>query len=175
MGRINIRTINGKKHNGHLNIHHQRVQNRASAVLDAYDELDECMEIDLIAHLHKITTKQIEQDIYGSHEDFVKRYGTVSSKKFYQAMQKCATEINDGVHPALASVSNNVPYKIIHDLEQNSNIKEIADRFFNEMMKLNKHNRDKNPEVADYISSSVSVSQSGFLKYISDFSEKSVK
>jgi hypothetical protein len=158
MGRINIRAINGQKHNGHLETRFQRVQNRASAVLDAYDESEQCVEIDLVAHLHRIPIKQIEQDIHGHHEDFVKRYGTVSSKKFHQAITKCLAEINDGVHPALASVSYHVPYKIIHNLEENSNIEEITNSFFNEMMKLDKHNREKNPQVAEHNSTSVSVS-----------------
>ncbi len=157
MGRINVRTINGKKHNGYLDFKHQKVQNRASAVLDAYDESDECIDIDVIAHMHRITTKQIEQDMYGNYEDFQKRYGTTSSKRFFQALQKCIAEIDHGVHPALASVSNNVPYKIICNLQQNPNVKEIADNFFNEMTKLNKHSTEENRKVIQHISSSVSA------------------
>jgi hypothetical protein len=164
MKRNNIRTINGKKHNGHLDIHHQRIQNRASAVLDAYDEFDESMDIDLIAHLHRLPAKQIEQDIYGNPEDFVKRFGTVSSKKFHQAVQKCLAEINYGIDPALASVSNNVPYKTLRDLQQSSNIKEVIDNFFNEMTKLNKHNTEENRKVVHHTSNSVSVSLFAFKK-----------
>ena len=164
MTRTNIRTINGKKHNGHLDIHHQRVQNRASAILDAYDELDEPVDIDLIAHMHRITAKQIEQDIYGHHEDFQKRYGTKSSKKFHQAVKKCIAEINDGVHPTLASVSSNVPYKLIRDLQRNPNVKQIVDNFFHEMIKSDKHNIQENRQVVQHISSSVSVSPFKLLK-----------
>ncbi|CAF1488393.1 unnamed protein product, partial [Adineta steineri] len=154
MSHPNIRTINEKKNNGHLAIHHQRIQDRASAVLDAYDEFDESIGIDLIAHLHKIKSKQIERDIYGLPEDFQKRFGTKSSEKFHQAIQKCIAEINDGVHPAIASVANNIPYKIICDIQQNSDVKEVVDDFFNEMIQLNKHNAEKNRTVVEHISCS---------------------
>ena len=59
MNRINVRTINGSKHNGHLDYHHQRIQNRAAAVLDAWDEFGESLTIDLIAHMHRISVDQI--------------------------------------------------------------------------------------------------------------------
>lgn len=157
MDRPNIRTINGKKHNGHLAMHHQRVQNRSSAVLDAYEEFDECLDIDLVAHMHRIPSEQIERDIFGHHEDFHKRFGSKSSEKFRKAVQTCLVEIDDGVHPALSSVANNVPYKIIRDIQQGADVKEVVTDFFNEMVKLNKHHMAKNCEVLEHISSSVSI------------------
>jgi hypothetical protein len=57
MSRINICTINGAKHNDHLDFRYQRVQNRASALLDAWSEYGESMTIDLLTHLHHISVE----------------------------------------------------------------------------------------------------------------------
>ncbi len=38
MSRINVRTINGAKHNGHLDFHYQRVQSTVGAILDTSEE-----------------------------------------------------------------------------------------------------------------------------------------
>ena len=61
MTRLNIRTINGAKHNGHLEYRFRRIQNRAAAVLDAYDDSAEPEALDLIAHLHRLPVDVIKK------------------------------------------------------------------------------------------------------------------
>ena len=46
----NIRTVNGARRNPHLDPRYVRVQNRAAAVLDAWNEYGEAYTIDIIAH-----------------------------------------------------------------------------------------------------------------------------
>ena len=40
MSSVNICTVNGEKHNGHLQTHYQQIQNRSAAVLHVYGEAD---------------------------------------------------------------------------------------------------------------------------------------
>lgn len=77
----NVRTINGPAHNGHLGHRYRWLQNRASAVLDAYEEFDEGLNIDLVAHMHWISVQQIKSDIFSNPKDLKKRFGVKSSIK----------------------------------------------------------------------------------------------
>lgn len=131
MTRINIRTINGAKHNGHLDSHHRRVQNRAAAVLDAFDEFGESLNIDLVAHLHRITVEQIRKDLYDDPAEIREKFGTKPSIKLENVLNKCVQEINEGVNPALSAVAHSIPLKLIHDIQNTSDIKEVLNNFFN--------------------------------------------
>lgn len=74
MTRINIRTVNGENSPG-LNSRYARVQNRAAAVIDFSKECGIGLPIDLVAHLHRISVKQIEADFYGNLLEIKRRYG----------------------------------------------------------------------------------------------------
>ena len=63
MNPINIRTVNGARHNGQVDFRYQRVQNRATAVLDACEEFGESLDIDIVARLHRLDVNQIRKDI----------------------------------------------------------------------------------------------------------------
>lgn len=94
MGRVNIRTINAAKHNGYLPRRYQRVQNRASVVLDAYEEFGiKSFTIDVVAHMHRLSVQQIEKDLYGDLKDLQKRFGTKSLIKLQRTVEKCIKEI----------------------------------------------------------------------------------
>lgn len=130
MSRINVRTINGAKHNGHLDSHHRRVQNRAAAVLDAWDEYGESLTTDVIAHLHRITVEQIKKDLYGDPTEIKKRFGSRSSIKLENVLKKCIKEIDEGVNPALTAVAHNIPFKLIRDIQNNPDIEQVLKEFF---------------------------------------------
>ena len=98
MGRVNIRTVNGAKHNGHLDPRYSRVQNRAAAVLDAWDEFGESMPLDVVAHMHRISSEQIKKDLFGEPSDIKKRFGIRSSAKLEYTLKKCLKELNRGIN-----------------------------------------------------------------------------
>ncbi|CAF4499515.1 unnamed protein product, partial [Rotaria sp. Silwood2] len=129
MSSVNIRTINGAKHNGHLPAHLQRVQNRAAAVLDAWIAIDESCSFDIVAHLHRISIDQIEKDLYGDITDLRKRFGK-SLKKFQGAIQQCVTEIEGGINPALVAVAHHIPFSLLHDIQNTKDVQQSINNFF---------------------------------------------
>ena len=139
MSRINIRTKKGARCNRHLSHQHQQVQNRASAIIDAWDEFGESMEIDSVAHIHRISTNQIKKDMYGDPIDFKKRFGNESSLLLEKTLKICVKEINKGINPALVAVIHNIPFLLIRSIEKDSDIKQRAAEFFCDMMMLNEN------------------------------------
>jgi hypothetical protein len=133
MGRPNIRTVNGARKNPQLDPRYSRVQNRAAAVLDAWDEHGEVHAVDLIAHLHRIPISQIEKDLYGEPTDIQRRFGFKSTIRLERALKKCEKELKKGAQPALIAVANHVPYTLLRFLQDNGNIKELASTFLNDM------------------------------------------
>ncbi|CAF3689036.1 unnamed protein product [Rotaria sordida] len=146
MSSVNIRTVNGAKHNGQLHLHHQRIQNRAAAVLDAWNEFGESLPIDVVAHMHHIQVSQIKKDLYGDKIDFKKRFGTKSSLKFERALELCMKEIEEGVNSALSGVAHNIPFMLIRDIQNSRNVKQVATDFFRNIMTSNENESKENPE-----------------------------
>ncbi|CAF1474305.1 unnamed protein product [Adineta steineri] len=163
MSRINVRTINGAKHNGHLDSHHQRVQNRAAAVLDAWDEYGETLNIDVIAHIHRIKVERIEKDLYGDPAEIKERFGTGFSIKLQNVLKKCIKEIDEGVNPALTAVAHNIPYKLIRDIQNNPDMKQIVTEFLCNINKLNENEEENNSSVEADTSSIDIYSTENFL------------
>lgn len=131
---LNIRTINGSRHNGHLEHRYIKIQNRASALLDASDEDDEYLE--LIAHLHRLSIEQIKRDLYGELSEIKKRFGIRSSNKLEETLKTCLKEISKGVNIALVAVAYHVPYKLLCSVENNNNnVKEAATKFLIDIRK----------------------------------------
>lgn len=145
------------------------MQNRASAVLDAYDQFENRIDVNLAVHLHALPVKQIETDMYGEYQDFKKRYGVKSSNKFYLALKKCIKEIKSGINIALASAANHVPYEVVFNLGQHSNIKQIADEFFHEMMSSKEPNMPQNRHIVRRILTSVCAQSLDLINYIKLF------
>ncbi|CAF2648239.1 unnamed protein product [Rotaria sp. Silwood2] len=135
MNRSNIRTVNGAKHNGHLEHRYKHVQNRAAAVIDAWNELEDEESIDLIAHLHRISIDQIKNDLLGEPLDIKRRFGIASTDKLEQTLRKCLKEINEGVNHALVAVANHVPFRLLCSVQNNGNIREIATIFLSDVRK----------------------------------------
>ena len=134
MNRLNIRTVNGARHNGLLEPRYIKIQNRAAAVLDALDEDDESLE--LIAHLHRLSIEQIKKDLYGEPSEIKKRFGIRSSNKLERTLKTCLKEIKKGVHNALVAVAYHVPYTLLCSVENNNNnIKEAATKFLLDIRK----------------------------------------
>ncbi|CAF0902184.1 unnamed protein product [Adineta steineri] len=132
MDRMNIRTIHSATHNSHLHLHDQQVQNRAAALLAACEEVEDLNQfsnIRVLAHLHSISVEQVKNDLYGDRIEIKKRFGIKSSLNLEKALEKCMQEINEGVNPALAAVVHGVPFKLIRDVENNPNIKEVMNGF----------------------------------------------
>ncbi|CAF4088654.1 unnamed protein product [Adineta steineri] len=132
MDRMNIRTIHSPTHNSHLHLHDQQVQNRAAALLAACEEVEDLNQfsnIRAIAHLHNTSVEQVTKDLYGDRIEIKKRFGIKSSLNLEKALEKCMQEINEGVNPALAAVVHGVPFKLIRDVENNPNIKQVMNGF----------------------------------------------
>ena len=145
MGPVNIRTVNGAKHNGHLQPHHQRIQNRAAAVLDAWDEFGETLPIDVVAHLHRIQVDQIKKDLYGDAIEFKNRFGTKSSLKFDRALERCMKEIEEGVNSSLAAVAHRIPFMLIRDIQKSRDGKQVANDYFRNITASNENEPKKHP------------------------------
>lgn len=135
MKRLNIRTVNGARSNPHLDSRYVRAQNRAAAVLDAWNEFGEALPIDLVAHLHRIGTDQIEKDLHGQPADIQRRFGFRSTVKLERVLQKCQKELSNGEDAALVAVANHVPFMLLRSLHNNGNVKEVARMFLNDMNK----------------------------------------
>ncbi|CAF0872979.1 unnamed protein product [Rotaria sordida] len=133
MKRLNIRTINGSIHNGHLEHRYRKIQNRAAAAIDAFNEDGESLE--LVAHLHRISIDQIQKDLYGEPSEIKKRFGIQSTVKLEKTLKTCLKEINKGVNKALVAVAYHVPYTLICSLENNNNIREAATKFLIDIRK----------------------------------------
>ncbi|CAF1049511.1 unnamed protein product [Rotaria sordida] len=146
MSSVNIRTVNGAKHNGQLHLHHQRIQNRAAAVLDAWNEFGESLPIDVVAHMHHIQVSQIKKDLYGDKIDFKKRFSTKSSLKFERALELCMKEIEEGINSALPAVAHNIPFMLIRDIQNSRNVKQVVTDFFRNIMTSNENESKENPE-----------------------------
>ncbi|CAF4314483.1 unnamed protein product, partial [Adineta steineri] len=132
MDRMNIRTIHSATHNSHLHLHDQQVQNRAAALLAASEEVEDLNQFSnnrVFAHLHSISIEQVKKDFYGDRIEIKNRFGIKSSLNLEKALEKCMQEINEGVNPALAAVVHGVPFKLIRDVENNPNIKEVMNGF----------------------------------------------
>jgi hypothetical protein len=127
--RINIRTLNGNKHNPLLPPKFQRIQNRASAVWDAWEEHGSGISLEMVAHLHKISLEQIHVDTYGNPVDIDKRFGIEDSAKLECALKICLKEIQSGIDSPLVAVANHVPFCLIRQLEDVGNIKIVANDF----------------------------------------------
>lgn len=147
MSRRNIRTVNGAKHNPHVDHRYARVQNRAAAVIDASEEFGIGFPIDLVAHLHKISEKQLKQDIYGDPIDIQKQYGKKSTLKLERVLQQCLEEIDGGENCALVAVANRIPFVLLRSLEKTRQVHETAKKFLKEMReKLLNDNEKENAE-----------------------------
>lgn len=94
MNRVNVRTVNGAKHNGLLEPRYAQVRNREAAVLDAWANGDDGLSLDLVAILHHIPSKRIEQDLYGEPSDIKKRFGINSTTKLESTIRQCFKEIS---------------------------------------------------------------------------------
>ena len=142
---MNIRTVNGARRNGHLQHRYRRIQNRAAAVLDASNEYGETIPIDVIAHMHRISINQINKDMFGEPFDIKNKFGLKSTAKLERCLRKCLKQLNTGINRALVAVSNNVPFMLLHMLEDNPNVNEVATAFLADINeKLNNMERDKN-------------------------------
>ena len=133
MSRRRIRTTNGARKNPHLDAKYIRIQNRAAAIIDAWEEYGEALPIDTIAHLHRLSTGQIEQDLFGEPADIERRFGFKSTVKLERALKECQKELKKGVEPALVAVANHVPFALLRSLQNNGNIKELAKTFLGDM------------------------------------------
>jgi hypothetical protein len=133
MKRRNIRTVNGAAHNPHLESRYRQVQNRAAAVLDASDEVDNVGTLDLIAHLHRISIDKIKKDLYGEPTDIEKRFGIKSTAKLEHTLNKCLKELNSGVNEALVAVAHHVPFMLLRTLQEERNVKEVASTFLRDI------------------------------------------
>ncbi|CAF4240825.1 unnamed protein product [Rotaria sp. Silwood2] len=158
MSSVNIRTINGAKHNGHLPAHLQRVQNRAAAVLDAWIAIDESCSFDIVAHLHRISIDQIEKDLYGDITDLRKRFGK-SLKKFQGAIQQCVTEIEGGINPALVAVAHHIPFSLLHDIQNTKDVQQSINNFFLNIAAPNPREEQTTNTDSDFTIDTVNVSQ----------------
>jgi hypothetical protein len=144
MKKINIRTHNGAKHNPHLSSHHRRVQNRAAAVLDAWDEFGESNPIDVVAHMHRLSVIRIKKDLYGDPANIKKIFGTKSSSKLEHALKKCIKEMDEGVNSALVAVAHNIPFMLIRKIQNNQNVKQVATQFLRDI--INRSNENEQEE-----------------------------
>ncbi|CAF1121175.1 unnamed protein product [Rotaria sordida] len=123
--------------------HHQRIQNRAAAVLDAWDEFGESLPTDLVAHMHRISVDHINKDLHGDRIDFKKRFGTKSSMKFERVLTECMKEIEEGIDAALVAVSHNIPFMLICDIQNSQNPNQVATNFFHTIMASNESEQNK--------------------------------
>ena len=114
---MNIRTVNDAK------------RNPRPAVLDAWEEFGETLPLDLVAHMHRLSIDQIEKDMFGEPFDIKEKFGLTSIEKLKHRLRKCLEEINQGLNPALVSVSNHIPFVLLRELGDNPNIDEVAKRF----------------------------------------------
>ncbi|CAF3431091.1 unnamed protein product [Rotaria socialis] len=119
----------------------------------------ESLMIDIVAYLHRTSVEQIQKDLYGDRKEFKKRFGTKSVLKFENEVKRCMKEIEDGIHPTLASVAHNVPFILIHKLENNKYEKQLITDFFHDINKLNENEKIKdNNDINFVIMSRVSAS-----------------
>ncbi|CAF4164381.1 unnamed protein product [Rotaria sp. Silwood2] len=165
MSPINIRTVNGAEHNGQLPTRYQRIQNRAAAVLDAWDEFGESLPIDLIAHMHHINADQIRKDLKGDQIDFKKRFGAKSSTKFEHVLKRCMNEIEEGVDSALAAVAHNIPFMLVRDIQNGKNLKQVTADFFLAMTTSNENKPNTTEEGLDFTTNEVCVKQVDFSRF----------
>ncbi|CAF3553648.1 unnamed protein product [Rotaria sp. Silwood1] len=131
--RVNIRTVTGNKHSPLLPSKFQRVQNRAAAIWDAWNEDGRGLALELVAHLHRISAEQIYYDIYGNPSDVDKRFGIEDSTKLERTLHVCLKEIEQGIDSSLVAVANHVPFYLIHQLQDPRDIKTLANDFLRKM------------------------------------------
>ncbi|CAF3006289.1 unnamed protein product [Rotaria sp. Silwood2] len=111
--RINIRTMNGKKHDPFLPTKFQRVRNRVAAILNAWTENRDSFSVDLVAHLHRVSAKQIHNEIYRHPSDFDEYFGIEDSTKSECTLEIYLKEIEQGIDSSLVVVANHVPFCLI--------------------------------------------------------------
>ncbi|CAF4889710.1 unnamed protein product [Rotaria sp. Silwood1] len=131
--RVNIRTVTGNKHSPLLLSKFQRVQNRAAAIWDAWNEDGRGLALELVSHLHRISAEQIYYDIYGNPSDVDKRFGIEDSTKLERTLHVCLKEIEQGIDLSLVAVANHVPFYLIHQLQAPRDIKTLANDFLQKM------------------------------------------
>ncbi|CAF2647245.1 unnamed protein product [Rotaria sp. Silwood2] len=105
---VNIRTVSGNKLNPLLPSKFQRVQNRAAAIWDAWNEDGRGLALELVAHLHRISAERIYCDIYGNSSDVDKRFGIEDSTKLERTLHisvKTTTSTKSPLKPIENSLS----------------------------------------------------------------------
>jgi hypothetical protein len=144
--RVNIRTINGIKHNPTLPPKFRRAQNRAAAVFDAWDEFGETYPLGVIAHLHSLPVEQIHEDMYDDPRKIDKRFGTTKSNKIEPVLNTCLKELDSDIHPTLVAVANHIPFVIVRLLQDQRDVKRIANEFIQDMSKKLREIRQEDNE-----------------------------
>ncbi|CAF4426383.1 unnamed protein product [Rotaria sp. Silwood2] len=112
---VNIRTVSGNKHNPLLPSKFQRVQNRAAAIWDAWNEDGRGLALEFVPHLHRVSAERIYYDIYGNPSNVDKRFGIEDSTKLKRTLNVCVKEIEQEIDSSLVAVANNVPFYLIHE------------------------------------------------------------
>jgi hypothetical protein len=135
INRVNVRTINGAKNNGALPPKFRRVQNRAAAVLDAWDDLG--YDIDTLVHLHRLSKETIRADMFGDPENMCKQFDLTKTDGIAKVLTTVLSEIDKGFDPALVSVANNIPYSVVVNLldDRDHDVEEAASNFAKDMTK----------------------------------------
>ncbi|CAF2835924.1 unnamed protein product [Rotaria sp. Silwood2] len=85
---VNIRTVSGNKHNPLLPSKFQRVQNRAAAIWDAWNEDGRGLALEFVPHLHRVSAERIYYDIYGNPSNVDKRFGIEDSTKLKRTLNR---------------------------------------------------------------------------------------
>ena len=162
--RANVRTINGNKHNTSLAPKFQRVQNRAAAILDAWNPFGESHSLELIAHLHSLKVEQIRRDLYGDPCEIEKRFGTDNTDKIERVLYTCLKELDENVHPTLVAIANHVPFTVIHILEDSRDVEQVAAEFLdNNREELREIRRKKDHDLFESIDRTVWKKELQFL------------
>ena len=172
MSSLNIRTVNGAKHNGYLHVRHQRIQNRAAAILDVWEEHGEALSIDLIAHLHRISVEQIKKDLFGDPTEIKQRFSGGSSIKLESLLEKCMKEINEGINPALSAVAHSIPFKLLKDAQKHQDIKRVVTEFLQNLDESSENDQDDDVD-AEAGTKSINVRQFKFTRNFLIFSTDS--
>ncbi|CAF2647305.1 unnamed protein product [Rotaria sp. Silwood2] len=107
---VNIRTVSGNKHNPLLPSKFQRVQNRAAAIWDAWNEDGRGLALEFVPHLHRVSAERIYYDIYGNPSNVDKRFGIEDSTKLKRTLNTHSVIFRDSVSQKYAK---NLKYELV--------------------------------------------------------------
>lgn len=65
--------------------------------------------------------------------------------------------MDEGSNPALTAVAHNIPFRLIHNIQNNPDMKQVVTEFFRDTNKSNENAREENNTSTEYDTNSINI------------------